>query len=443
MASLKKLVSLVHSSHPSLTSTEFSLADKDVVIVKQKQLERFILDSTVQMFCEDCDGVGSVQIKVMTFSKKLIHRKIVNTEHSLQTVLTEFQKIDCRVCEGFQPEDVDQVDLNSILIEKYNEHLLYRSKNCLYISQRSNPPHCCSNCQFLKQTSSVPSVVVSMIPSSVDPITIPESHPVSGEEVQVVKGLEEGEPHNVILLDSCTWPVNWTGPPAGLDPANKIIVKNLGKKKARGRPIVYDHPCNVVDCNEIFSNLTDLKEHKKSRHDDLFKCSWPNSSCSKSFVAQKDLEEHLLFHSSERRPYKCEKCTKGFSSKKIYKEHIKLHSNIKSHICEVCNKSFARKDSLEVHQSVHTKERPFLCLKCGKSFTRQSHLNDHDKRAHQEVRRYLCLTCSKTFFTSQQLSRHNRVHSRERPYQCNKCDKSFIRDHHLKMHIQRLHEMKN
>ena len=448
MVSLKQLLSL-HASHPRLTSTVFSLGDKNVVVVKHKQLERFILDSTVQMICEDWEP-GGVLINVMTFSKKLIHSKVVNTVEGLKMVLTEFQKIDCKVCEGFQPEDIDQVDLNSILIEKYNDQLLYRSKNCLYISQLSDSPHCCSNCQFLKQTSSDKSGAIPLVSSSLELLQTPDHDfiPIIGEEGS--PGLRPAEQEgntvrsHVIVLDSSTsWPVHWTGDSStGTKTSSSddnTTVKTVAKKKTRGRPIVYDHPCNAIQCNEIFSNLTDLKKHKKSRHSDLFKCSWPNSSCSKSFVAQKDLDEHLLSHSSER-PFKCETCGKGFTSKKVFKEHLKLHFNIKLHICETCNKSFARKDSLEVHQSVHTKERPFLCLKCGKSFTRQSHLTEHDKRTHLEIRRYLCLTCNKTFFTSQQLSRHSRVHSRERPYHCTKCDKTFARDHHLKIHKQRFHE---
>jgi len=169
MVSLNHLLRLVDSAHPNqLTSSVFQLDERNVVVVKHKQLEKFILDSTVQMLCEDFGG-GSVLINVMTFNKKLIHSKLVSTEGNLETVLTEFQKIDCKVCQGFQPEDIEQVDLSSILIEKYNDQLLYRSKDCLYVSQGSHPPYCCSNCQFLKETNSDPSGggVVTVIPAHI------------------------------------------------------------------------------------------------------------------------------------------------------------------------------------------------------------------------------------------------------------------------------------
>ena len=443
MVSLNHLLRLVDSTHPTLTSTVFQLEERSVVVVKHRQLEKVILDSTVQMFCQDFESGGSVLMNLMTFNKKLIQSKLVSTEESLETVLTEFQRIECRVCQGFQPEDIEQVDLSSILIEKYNEQLLYRSKDCLYVSQRSDPPYCCSNCQFLKETSGAS--VVTVIPGHIELIQPSNSQPdISDQPSPVEKVGEEVDktrPEKVVVLESCSWPVNWSGaqsPSYSQLGGDNTAGKTLTKKKTRGRPIVYSHPCNVVNCNEIFSNLTDLKEHKKSRHKDLFKCSWPNSSCSKSFPAEKDLEEHLLSHSSDR-PYKCQTCGKTFASKKIFKEHKKLHSNSKAYVCDICNKSFARKDNLEVHQSVHTKERPFLCLKCGKTFSRQSHLSDHDKRSHQEIRRYICLLCTKSFFTSQQLTRHSRTHSKEKPYHCSKCDKTFSRDHHLKIHTERLH----
>jgi hypothetical protein len=54
----------------------------------------------------------------------------------------------------------------------------------------------------------------------------------------------------------------------------------------------------------------------------------------------------------------------------------------KPHVCPVkhCDRKFSRTDELKRHQRVHTGNRPYLCPKCLRSFSRSDHLLTHSRK---------------------------------------------------------------
>lgn len=106
-------------------------------------------------------------------------------------------------------------------------------------------------------------------------------------------------------------------------------------------------------CNREFTKRCYLIQHINYKHSDKpFKCG----KCSKKFVNQLKLDDHLEKHNFANKKWKCiaSRCNKAYA----YKADLKIHeSNVhqkenKKHTCE-CGKSFSRKDHLKIHKRSH------------------------------------------------------------------------------------------
>lgn len=115
-------------------------------------------------------------------------------------------------------------------------------------------------------------------------------------------------------------------------------------------------------CNRAFTKRTYLIQHVNHKHSDKpFKCA----KCSKRFVNQLKLDDHLEKHNFANKKWKCKAsgCNKAYA----YKADLKIHeSNVhekknKKHTCD-CGKSFSRKDHLKAHEKTHGK-KPLINIK--------------------------------------------------------------------------------
>lgn len=127
-----------------------------------------------------------------------------------------------------------------------------------------------------------------------------------------------------------------------------MLVDNIAREEPGETP---KQVCGL--CNRAFVKKSYLIQHINSKHSDKpFKCA----KCSKKFVSQLKLDDHLQKHNFANKKWKC--TSSG------------------------CNKAYAYKADLKVHQSnVHEKENKRFPCECGKSFTRKDHLKVH-KRSH-------------------------------------------------------------
>lgn len=75
-----------------------------------------------------------------------------------------------------------------------------------------------------------------------------------------------------------------------------------------------------------------------------------------------------------------------------------------------CSWRFCRSDELARHERIHTGQRPFACAVCGRAFSRADHLRTHF-RTHSGERPFVCYVCGRAFARGDERNRHMSVHA--------------------------------
>lgn len=85
------------------------------------------------------------------------------------------------------------------------------------------------------------------------------------------------------------------------------------------------------------------------------------------------------------------------------------------HVCPVgtCGRRFSRSDELTRHERIHTGQKPFQCKICGRAFSRSDHLTTH-VRTHTGEKPFSCDVCGRKFARSDEKKRHSKVHMKQR-----------------------------
>ena len=124
------------------------------------------------------------------------------------------------------------------------------------------------------------------------------------------------------------------------------------------------------------------------------------TECSKNFVSESSLKEHMLLHTNipaGEKPFVCDECNKSFRWKKNLKRHMKIHAGEKPVVCNVCEKQFSRRSDMKRHLKIH--ERRFICHLCERCFERILTLEQHIVEAHPAEKEYSSGECSNQFDT--------------------------------------------
>ncbi|CAL8262057.1 unnamed protein product [Lota lota] len=190
-----------------------------------------------------------------------------------------------------------------------------------------------------------------------------------------------------------------------------------------------DRPFKCSVCDQVFTDLTQLRIHLREHKKRSFQCD----QCPKSFITLSNLQVHARRHSTPQ-AHLCSQCGKRFWTRGGLENHLRLHNGEKPFCCQYCGKSFTALAGLVVHIRLHTGERPYVCRECGKGWPSKGDLQKHT-RTHTGERPYVCQDCGKAFTISCHLSEHRRSHTGEKPFSCPKCGKCFIRKSTLKIHI--------
>ncbi|XP_064652948.1 zinc finger protein 62 homolog [Lineus longissimus] len=184
--------------------------------------------------------------------------------------------------------------------------------------------------------------------------------------------------------------------------------------------------------------------------------------CFKYFLSKNDHDVHFLTHendsktedvatSSHDKEYRCEYCDLTFkhSETKKFEKHLASHTLRSTFKCRKCNVSFKKKVELDAHIGTHPEVRclkkgpkPDIlkCEECGETCIGRASF-----RKHQIIHTTLmiCKFCDKRFKVKDTYIRHLELHAAPKPHKCNLCNESFLVKRQIKLHKERVHNMKS
>ncbi|XP_072276627.1 zinc finger protein ZXDC isoform X2 [Pyxicephalus adspersus] len=199
----------------------------------------------------------------------------------------------------------------------------------------------------------------------------------------------------------------------------------------------------VEDIGELQVNLGEALDLARKGVLLVFRC--PEPGCAKAFDRKQQLKVHLLTHTEEHRPYKCQIDDCGWTFTTLYRlrRHLQSHDKQRPFTCEVpgCSKRFTTAYNLKGHLKAHEQENLFRCESCGKSFPTAPKLGAHRRTHFKPERPYKCEFegCDKTFITVTALFSHHRAHVREpEQFVCSfpGCNKQYDKACRLKIHLR-------
>ncbi|XP_030050077.1 zinc finger protein 184-like [Microcaecilia unicolor] len=177
-----------------------------------------------------------------------------------------------------------------------------------------------------------------------------------------------------------------------------------------------------TDCGKI-SQMGELQEQQETCRKAAMQ--FTSFEYEKRFSKKKELMQQQ--NNKETRKCTSTEYRKGFINKGTLTMHWRIHTGVKPFTCLECGKSFCLKQDLTKHQRIHTK--PFLCTECGKGFSMMRSLTKH-QRTHMEGKPFTCTECGKNFSLLASLTKHQQIHIEGKPYTCTECvnveEASFI-----------------
>ena len=151
--------------------------------------------------------------------------------------------------------------------------------------------------------------------------------------------------------------------------------------------------------------------------------------CERSFLKEKDLQNHMRFHSAHNPELTCEECGKSFHDSSGLKRHVRIHADTRPHVCEFCHRGYCDNWSLRKHQSrgclLSELQVPasFMvpCPQCNRVFATAEMQAEHIAAVHKGALKFECDICLKRFSEAFNLKRHRRLHMAV----CPGCEREF------------------
>jgi len=203
-------------------------------------------------------------------------------------------------------------------------------------------------------------------------------------------------------------------------------------------PLIDQHKC--PHCEKIYKKIDILQKHIIQKHEqnDSNPTEIRCEDCDEKFSNETNLKRHMKTHSELPETFECFKCRKIFSRRENLDRHrLRKHSftnldfdsmknSYKSgYVCQMCGLNFAEDfDGLKHH----------LILKLCQNVNKDRIIDD--------CGRYECEYCHKSYSTFYNLNEHIRwKHATNmNSFKCPDCEKLFKWEKTLKVHIKRNHQ---
>lgn len=219
--------------------------------------------------------------------------------------------------------------------------------------------------------------------------------------------------------------------------------------------------CDV--CQKTFDKEKNLKRHKKL-HSSTKEYVCPEPSCCKSYNRSDHLNRHMISHSTNSKPFKCELCVQRFSNKSHLKRHAKLHLSVEDaklagrvvkYDCKFCDDTFTHKRHLRNHEELRhcikkTQTKRKICFfpYCESKFENEERLQTHINCKHNKIHDLGKLGVSSKKAISQMIKKYEPIvsntHLHKKVHICpmNDCLKAYTSRYNLKVHIESFHQNK-
>ncbi|XP_063700791.1 zinc finger protein 62-like [Culicoides brevitarsis] len=196
-----------------------------------------------------------------------------------------------------------------------------------------------------------------------------------------------------------------------------------------------DSPLICGVCQKSYKNIESVKYHSFS-HTKNFDC--PLRDCETSFDFFYKLLGHIRYSHYKEKIIEltCPYCKEQFKTKKEYGTHVRDSCKKRVLSCNICSKKFVNQAALKNHLKVHDEQK---CEECGETYLSPSDLRNHIRMDHADNNKmYKCNYCPKRFRTPSHRTDHENTHNTENKYQCDICQNFFKSERVMKSH-QKLH----
>ncbi|XP_063632072.1 zinc finger and BTB domain-containing protein 17-like isoform X2 [Cydia splendana] len=183
-------------------------------------------------------------------------------------------------------------------------------------------------------------------------------------------------------------------------------------------------------CDEVFTDIKLLQEHKSQPHDAKYSCE----HCELKFTKKLLLAKHNNHHHGL---VKCYFCPKIFPKVEV-KRHVEdVHKDIPT--CGVCGFTALTEGAIIRHQRrLHLKEKNVTCSVCEFKCFGNAQLARH-MITHKVDKVYMCRFCKKTFPRRTACRIHEMIHTGEKNKVCEVCGAKFVQKASLNYHMLKHH----
>ncbi|XP_053403262.1 uncharacterized protein LOC123555219 [Mercenaria mercenaria] len=215
----------------------------------------------------------------------------------------------------------------------------------------------------------------------------------------------------------------------------KKVVKEKQKVQKDAKVTSNRETTKIESTRTLFRQFRDINP-------ELFKTNMPEFL--KEFQEYEKRKQDEMLEDNRKKQenlVKCTVCSKQIKASYL-KAHVKNYHTSQSYPCEVCGGIYPSTYSLYNHQRyVHGEKGKFPCSVCGKEYTTRVSFSCHLSSVHRSKKQVQCPVCKKKFRNQHLLDRHELVHKGSRPFSCHACDATFKRADHLKVHIDKVHDL--